>query len=459
VSSLAATTITATVPGDKSLAIRALLLTLLADGPCHLDNVPHGRITAATLEALRVLGAHVTVTPLAPARDVDCGRLAVVVVPPHRLHTGTTIDCGGSATLVRLLMGLLGGRGIDATLVGSTMLSRRPMGRVADPLRALFGRDVIVTTDGHLPAHVVAGDGPLVDATIRPGDSAQVRAAVMLAATAAAIPVTIWSALPGRRHTEHLLARLGSVVVDDDPCPVTGRTRRTRLVPAPIGAFRFTVPADPSAAAFLQALSASLPMSSSNSSSNPRLRIDNLVIDAERRGFLDVLTRFGAHVDIDVDTIVVAHGLRTATVTTGPGLLGAVDVGAREIPDLVDEVPILAALCTRGTAPSTLRGLAELRVKESDRLARIVDVLRAFGAGVEFVDDDGLRVVPGPGRIPEAPIVTDHDHRIGMMAAVLGAMKHPVPTDVAVDDPGCVDESWPGFVAQLAAVATQLGAP
>lgn len=440
--------ITATVPGDKSIAIRALLLALLADGPSRIDNVPDSRISDGTIRALRTLGADVAVTRVAPATPVDSGSLGVVVVPPSRLTSLTTIDCGGSATLVRLLMGLLGGLGVDAILVGSPMLSRRPMGRVADPLRALFGRAVVVTTDGHLPVLVQSGAGPLPDRSIEPGDSAQVRAAVMLAATAASVPVTLWSAHPGRRHTEQLLARLGCDVIDDDVDPDSGRPRRTRLHPAPIGGFSYTVPADPSAAAFLQALS---------TTAGATLRIENLVVDAERRGFIDVLARLGAHVE--VDAVVEAHGLRTATVTTGPGQLGAVDVGAREIPDLVDEVPILAALCTRGTAPSTLRGLAELRVKESDRLARIVDVLRAFGAGVAFVDDDGLRVVPGPGRIPEAPIVTDHDHRIGMMAAVLGAMNQPVPTDVAVDDPGCVDESWPGFVAQLAAVRRVLMDP
>ncbi len=440
--------ITATVPGDKSIAIRALLVALLADGPSRIDNVPDSRISDGTIRALRTLGADVAITRKAPTTVLDSGSLTVVVVPPTRLTPLTTIDCGGSATLVRLLMGLLGGLGVDATLVGSPMLSRRPMGRVADPLQGLFGRDVVATTDGRLPVLVQGGAGPPPDRLIKPGDSAQVRAAVMLAATAAGVPVTLWSAHPGRRHTEQLLARLGCTVVDDDVDADSGRPRRTRLRPAPIAGFSYTVPADPSAAAFLQALSAT---------TRAALRIENLVVDAERRGFLDVLARLGAHVE--VDAVAFAHGLCTATVTTGPGQLGAVDVGAREIPDLVDEVPILAALCTRGTAPSTLRGLAELRVKESDRLARIVDVLRAFGAGVEFVDDDGLRVVPGPGRRPGAPIVTDHDHRIGMTAAVLGAMHQPVPTAVAVDDPGCVDESWPGFVAQLAAVRRALMDP
>jgi 3-phosphoshikimate 1-carboxyvinyltransferase len=445
-------TVTATVPGDKSIAIRALLLALLADDPSRIDNVPDSRISEVTIRALRTLGADVTVTRVAPGRAVDSGSLTVVVVPPARLTQQTTIDCGGSATLVRLLMGLLAGASVDATLVGSSMLSRRPMGRVADPLRALFGRDVVVTTDGHLPVRLQSGAGPQPHGVITPGDSAQVRAAVMLAAVAAAVPVTLWSAQPGRRHTEQLLARLGCGVIDDDVDADSGRARRTRLHPVPVVGFSVTVPADPSAAAFMQALSAT---------GGTALRIDHLVVDAERRGFIDVLARMGARVDID--NVVVAHGLRTATVTTGPGLLAGVDVSAREVPDLVDEVPILAALCTRGMAPSTLRGLAELRVKESDRLARIIDLLQAFGATATMIDDDSLQVTPGPSRLPERIIQTDHDHRIAMTAAVLAGMQQGGGDDVSeavvLDDPDCADESWPGFVAQLAAVRASLMDP
>ena len=447
-------TVTATVPGDKSIAIRALLLALLADGRSCIDNVPDSRISDVTIRALRTLGADVTVTRVAPGRAVDSGSLTVVVVPPARLAQQTTIDCGGSATLVRLLMGLLAGAGVDAVLTGSVMLSRRPMGRVSEPLRTLFGRHVVVTTDGHLPVRLQRGAGPQPDCVITPGDSAQVRAAVMLAAVAAAVPVTLWSSHPGRRHTEQLLARLGCGVIDDDVDADSGRARRTRLHPVPVGGFSYTVPADPSAAAFLQALS-------TTGRTGATLRIEHLVIDAERRGFIDVLARMGARVDID--NAVAAHGLRTATVTTGAGLLGGVDVSAREVPELVDEVPILAALCTRGMAPSTLRGLAELRVKESDRLARIIDLLQAFGATAAMIDDDSLQVTPGPARRPDRIIQTDHDHRIAMTAAVLAAMQQGDGDDVSeavvLDDADCADESWPGFVAQLAAVRAALMDP
>jgi len=429
------------VPGDKSWSIRALLLTLLADGPCVVRRVPPGRITEHTLAALRGLGAVVVVKP-------GTDGLIVRVAPPSSWPARVVVDCGGSATLARLLLGLLAGVGTEATITGSSMLSRRPMGRVAVPLARLFGRDVIATTDGRLPARVLPGPPPPADVVVEPGDSAQVRAALMLAALAAQRSLTLWSALPGRRHTEQILRRLGSVVVDDDTGP-HGRPRRTRLVPGPVRAFDVTLPRDPSQAAFLQVLATSSP---------GRLAITDVIVDAERIGLVALMGDAG--LDIALTDVVEQHGLRTATVVVGPGTPGPITLAATAVPDLVDEVPVLAALCARASAPCHLRGLAELRVKESDRLARITDLLRAFAIPVD-VDGDGLVVTPATPQAPTAPIVTDHDHRIGMTAHVLARLGR-APDDtlpVTLDDDGCVDESWPGFVDVVGATHRALWTP
>jgi 3-phosphoshikimate 1-carboxyvinyltransferase len=423
------------VPGDKSWSIRALLLTLLADGPSAVRRVPPGRITTHTLGALRGLGATVDV-------EAGDGGLTVRVQPPVAVRAGVVVDCGGSATLARLLLGLLAGKGVEATVVGSTMLSRRPMGRVAAPLAHFFGRDVIATTEGRLPARVLAGPPPPAGVVVEPGDSAQVRASVMLAALAARQPVTLWSALPGRRHTEQLLRRLGSVVVDDDVGP-HGRARRTQLRPAPVRAFDLTLPRDPSQAAFLQVLAVG---------GRRPLAVVDVIVDAERAGLLEVMRTAG--IDVAMSHVVEQDGLRTATVVVGPGVPGPLTLPAGLVPDLVDEVPVLAALCARASGPCNLQGLAELRVKESDRLARIADLLRTFGIPVD-VDSDGASLVVGPAapRAPASPIVTDHDHRIGMTAHVLARLGR-APDDVlpfTLDDDGCVDESWPGFVDVVSA--------
>lgn len=408
------------VPGDKSVGIRALLVALVADGPSRIRNLADCRITETTIAALRTLGAVVDVT-VRPARGVLAGGIDVVVTPPASLRADAVVDCRGSATLARLLLGVLAGKNVAATVVGSEMLSRRPMARVAEPLAVLFGRPVVALSDGRLPATIIAGPPPTSHDVVMPGDSAQVRAAVMLAALTSARPVTLWSARPGRRHTEQLLRWLGVDVVDDD-AGSDGRPRRTRIAAVDsVPALDLDVPGDPSAAAFLEVFAALL--------RRRPLDIVGVLDDDERTGLSRTLRR----------------------MQKGGGLRGVV-VGAADIPDMVDEIPILAAACAGASSPSTIRGLAELRVKESDRLARIVDLLAAFGVDVN-VDGDDIVIVPGPWRAPTAPIVTDRDHRIGMTALVMAAV---IGVDVELDDTACVDDSWRGFAAQLAAVAEAL---
>jgi len=419
--------VVALVPGDKSVGIRALLLALLATGPSQVRGLADSHITSTTITALRTLGAEVVVRTR-PSRGVVAGAVDVTITPPRTLRAGTTIDCRGSATLARLLLGLLVGRNVEATVVGSEMLSRRPMARVAAPLAAFFGRPVVALTNGCLPAQIITGDVHRVgDDVIRPGDSAQVRSAVMFAAVAAGRALTLWSNRPGRRHTEQLLRWLNVDVVDDDA--LDGRPRRTSLsAVAAVPPIHLDVPGDPSAAAFLEGLAALRGAA--------ELDIVGLLDDEERTGFRRALGRMRK-----------AGGLR------------GIVVDKDAIADLVDEVPILAAVCAAASSPSTLRGLTELRVKESDRLARIVDLLTAFGVRATVNSDDDLHIVPGPWAAPTAPICTDHDHRLAMTALVMATH---AGVAVTLDDDLCVDDSWAGFAGvdgQLAAVAEALGVP
>ena len=430
------------VPGDKSIALRAVLLSLLAAGKTStVRGVPPGRIFDAGLAAARALGADVVVT------DRDEHERDIVIRAPRALQSGAVIDCGGSATLARLLLGLLAGAGVDATLTGSEMLSRRPMARAALPLMAVVGEDVISLSDGRLPARISGPSAkPCAGAIVDVIDSAQVRAAVSLCAIAAGVPVTLrapGSQLP-RRHTEQLVARLGVAVTSGSD---GGRALTTLSPGAELAAVDMRLPADPSAAAFIQALAVG---------GRRPLRALGVVVDRERSGFLRALQAMGveahglpetASAPDDVTSLVVADSTVAPCTRLRPLALAAADVA-----DLVDEVPMLAGLAALADGESQLRGLAELRVKESDRLSRVADLVVAFGARAHISGDDlvifGVPAARGAGGAA-VPIVTDHDHRIGMSALVLSAL---TGRDVVLDDPDCVDESWPHFRAVLADV-------
>ncbi len=433
---LASAPVPARIPGDKSLAIRALLLSLLADGPCVVRGIEAGHISAHTLAALQTLGADVVVS--------DDGVRCAHIIPPPSLRPGQRIDCGGSATLARILMGLLSGAGVDAELVGSPMLSRRPMARVAAPLCAYFGRDVVSTDTGTLPVRVAAGAGPVAvgaDDVIRPGDSAQVRAALFFAAVAARAPLRLWSERPGRRHSEQLLRLVGVDVVDSDNVVIAGarRPRGTRAeCGGPVRAFDFTVPADPSQAAFVWALAA-------GARGHGAVVVDDVIVDVERAGFLRCLQRMGCVVTETQRR--ERAGLCTATVAVAPprSSFNGIVVDADEIPDLVDEVPVLMALCAVASSPPTRLGLAELRFKASDRVERMRALLQALGAHVDVRGDDVVVHPPANGRLrcPQTPIVTHRDHRIAMAAMVLSRFTDNAHA-LRLDDDDAVAESWPG---------------
>jgi 3-phosphoshikimate 1-carboxyvinyltransferase len=435
------------VPGDKSIATRALLLALFAEGRCSIRGVPHSRTTDRVRAVLRELGATVF--------DVSPG--VIDVAPPSTLTSGRELYCGGSATLARILLGLLAGAGVDAVVDGSPRLRARPMARVANPINAWFGRDVVTLDDGHLPATVHRGPPPPESWTAREEvlPSAQVRSALTFAAIAARRPFPLLPDREGpwRQHLEELCDWLN--IAGTDPS---------------VRAFALRVQADPSAAAFPQALAAALPAA--------WISIADLYDGRGRSGFLRALAAMGARVRSSAriggpdrtlgfalraaDVVVEAGGplqgiflapgpVPPASLTPGPQVL------AGELWTLIDELPLLAALCALAATPSRLCGLGELRVKESDRVARTAELLQAFGAAVVEEGDD-LVIEPAPLHLPVRSIRTDGDHRIAMTALTLGHIVSGGADDVVIDldDEGCVEESWPGFGAFIADVAQRL---
>ena len=415
------------VPGDKSTSTRALLLALLAEGQSSVDNVPLGRTTDRVVAVLRQLGA-----------KVDVVNTRVTVVPPAQLPSGATLDCGGSATLARILIGLLAGANVDAVVDGSAMLRRRPMDAVRNALAHYFGRDVVSLCDGCLPARIHRGAPPTSTETLTMLGSAQIRSALCFASITARRPFPITGVTSSaRRSFENLCAQIGL-----DPTS------------ARVPVFDVTTPSDPSAEAFPIAAALALGR--------------GLVVDGtpypglDRMGFQFAIRKMGAELSPDrrgatsvsdlmpantrllprtrpltgivvaADPVVPPHGLRPNAHVYDEGLWM-----------LMDEIPVLAALCALATTPSRLCGLAALRVKESDRISRTAQMLQAFGAAVVEEGDD-LLIEPATLHAPRVPIRTDHDHRIAMTALTLARI---LDVGVELDDEDCVDESWRGFQA------------
>jgi 3-phosphoshikimate 1-carboxyvinyltransferase len=398
-----------TLPGDKSIAQRALLIASIARTTSTITNLPSSDDVIATQSAL-----------------------ARVFTSPEEIHVGN------SATLARALMGLLVGQGITATIVGYEQLSRRPMDRVAEPLAQLFGGKVMaLSPTGTLPARLFAREpraaNVFVDTRV---PSAQVKTAVLLAAVRFAGEVHVREPAATRDHTERMLASLGVEIAARTPRDVVMRA------PARFDGFTLNVPADPSSAALL-----CIPVLNRPGKS---LAFHDVLLNPHRLGFARALERMGATITITEREQRLGEPVGTLEVS-GASLRG-IDVVPHDIPDLIDEVPVLVAAAILAQGESRIRGLKELRIKESDRLARLVDLARAFGAAAEVVDDD-LLIRPRSAGAASPAIRTDGDHRIAMAARSLGLA---LGIDVVLDAPGCESKSFPGFDMALDDVARSI---
>src|SRR6185437_1609844 len=404
---------TVRTPGDKSISHRALILGAVADGVSVVRGLSDGEDVAHTLTAVGQLGASVS-------RDGD-----TVTVTGGRLHAAAgPVDCGNSGTGMRLLAGLVAGLDGPTTLFGDASLSGRPMDRIAVPLAAM-GAAVDGQGDRCCPPITVTG-GRLtgIDWT-SPVASAQVKSAVLLAGLSAAGETVVREAVPTRAHTEEMLADAGAdVTVTDDG----DGGRVVRLRPSTLKPLDLVVPGDPSQAAFWVVAGCVVPGS--------EVAVETVYAGSERIGFVGVLQRMGARV-----ALVDRQGA-TATVTARYGPLQGTVVEAAEIPSL-DEVPILAVAAAVADGVTVFRDVGELRVKESDRLAAVADLVRAFGAGAEVAGDD--LVVQGVRRLAHGRTRSLGDHRMAMAAAVAGV----AAGGAEVDDVDCIATSYPGFLDDL----------
>lgn len=385
-----------TVPGDKSIAHRALIFAARAADRCTITGAPAGLDVAATRRCVEALGGTVT----------ESGD--VLTITPIWPDGSPRLDCGNSGTTMRLMCGLLAGRPGTAVLDGDDSLRSRPMRRVTEPLREMGA--LISTTDGHAPLRLRGADLHGIHYAC-PVPSAQVKSAIVLAGLDATTPTTVTLPGPSRDHTERMLAALGAAVTVADG----GRTVGVRHGAIP--AFDTTVPGDVSSAAFVLGLAAV---------TGGAVGVDGVGLNPTRTAFLDVLASMGCVVERRGagETLGEPFGRVELRGRAQRGFTIEGDAAA----DCVDEIPLLCAVAATVDAMSELRDAAELRVKESDRLATVATGLRALGAEVEE-HPDGLsirgRTSPAPRDDP-ATVGSAGDHRIALALAVAGCVLGPV---------------------------------
>lgn len=417
---------TVAVPPDKSITHRALLLGALSDGPVVVDTPLDSDDTAATLAAVRALGAGVD-GALGDGRVTVAGRgVRGLIAPP-------VIDCMNAGTLMRLLAGILAGQppGEIVVLDGDDSLRRRPMARISEPLGAMGA--VVIPAHGGRPPLAIRPGSPLRGITHEvPVASAQVKSCLLLAGLNARGDTWVREPLPSRDHTERMLRAAGVDVMERDGMvgvtgPVSGLTLPDLRVPGDFSSAAFWI-----VAGVLRG--------------DPAVRVTGVNLNPGRTGLLRVLRRMGADVTVHPGPDVAGEPAGDVTARAG-AVLQATEVTADEVPSMVDELPLVGLLGALAAGTTVVSGAGELRVKESDRIATVVELLRAVGADAEE-RDDGF-AVRGRMSIPGGEVRSHGDHRLAMLGALAGMASD---TGVTVHGMDAAAVSYPAFADHLASL-------
>lgn len=421
-------------PGDKSISHRSLILGALARGETLIEGLLEGDDVLATGRAMRAFGA--TVEQLGEGRWRVTGRGGFT-------EPGDVIDCGNAGTGVRLIMGASAGFGLSATFTGDASLRGRPMMRVLRPLGEM-GATWLCREGGRLPL-TLRGGGLRAIAYRLPEPSAQVKSAVLLAGLHAEGVTEVIEPEATRDHTERMLRAFGAEVAVSDEAD--GRHIRLAGGQSLTGA-AVRVPGDPSSAAFPLVAALVTPGSS--------VTVEGVLLNPLRAGLFETLREMGA--DLTIENVRTESGEQVGEVTARHSALHGVTVPPERAPSMIDEYPILAVAAAYAEGATVMRGIGEMRVKESDRIAMMAAGLAACGVGVEE-EPEGL-IVAGTARANHAVrggglVHTHGDHRIAMSCLVLGlGAEEPV----AVDEPGMIATSFPGFGALMAGLGADIGA-
>ena len=422
---------TLTLPGDKAICHRAILGSALASGVTEIAPWSSAVDCLQTLELVKRLGVGVTASP---------ERLRIEGVGAAGLRAPSeALDCGESGTTMRLAAGVLAGQPIAATLTGSPSLQRRPMRRIVEPLTAMGATirggehpSQAATIDVYPPLQI-QGRRPLGGITYRmPVASAQVKSAILFAGLASREPVTIIEPSVTRDHTERLLRLLGVGVEHK------GTTVRMEPPSSPLQSpGRLMVPGDISSAAFFVVAASVISESS--------LTFERVSLNPTRIYYLEILRRMGARIRLLPDD---DRWERQGRLMVESAPLRAISVGAAEVPLVIDELPALMVAACAAEGTSRFEGLAELRVKETDRVQSMIEGLRALGAGVELIGEEGLQI--SPGRLRGATVDCFNDHRTAMSLAIAGLLAQGQTTLRGAE---CVEKSFGTFFDVLSEVA------
>ena len=414
---------TANVPGDKSISHRALILGALAVGETRITGLLEGEDVLDTARAMRAFGAEVT--------DLGSGAWSV-----HGVGVGgfaepeNVIDCGNSGTGVRLIMGAMATSPITATFTGDASLNKRPMARVTDPL-ALFGAQTVGRTGGRLPMTIVGAADPVPVRYGVPVPSAQVKSAVLLAGLNAPGQTVVIEREATRDHSERMLAGFGATITTE----VTNEGRVITLTGQPeLRPQVIDVPRDPSSAAFPICAALIVPGSD--------VLVPNIGLNPTRAGLFATLREMGADLSYENERLEGGEPVADLRARFSPDLKG-IEVDPARAASMIDEYPVLSVVAAFAEGATIMRGVAELRVKESDRIDAMADGLRANGIKVDDGPDWWTVHGRGHGNVPGGATCASHlDHRIAMSFLILGMAAN---ASVAVDDGGPIATSFPIF--------------
>lgn len=406
-------------PSDKSLTHRAFMFGAIASEPSVVRDPLRGEDCLSTLRCLEAMGL----------RAEWLGENEVRLVPALEwTPPGGPLDCGNSGTTMRLLSGLIASRPLDVVMSGDPSLSRRPMKRIAEPLR-LMGATIEGDTP---PLHVVGRDDLTGIDYVSPVASAQVKSCVLLAGLRATGPSSVTEPALSRDHTERMLAAMGAEL-DRAGLQVSISPSRK------LAGFNFSVPADISSAAFWMVAAAIVP--------GAQITLCDVNTNPTRTGILDVFAQAGIPVVVDHERTSLGEPLADLEVRAmDVGMPFAIDGDL--VPRLIDEIPVLAVLATQLDGISRIRGARELRVKESDRIETVATALRAMGAKVETYDD-GMDI-EGPTPLHGATIEANHDHRIAMAFAIAGLI---ADGETRIEGSETIATSYPEFETHLSRLA------
>lgn len=413
------------VPGDKSITHRALLLAAMASGTSRL----HGPLQAGVIEAMRSCLEAMGV-------EVESLNQHAWIVRSRAWQSPTvSLDCRSSGATMRLLAGALAGSEVRATLLGTERLAQRPMNRVVDPLRRMGARIAGANGSDRPPLRITGTRLHGIEFEL-PVASAQVKTAILLAGLHAQGTTILHEPVATRDHTERLLRQLGVSV------SLSGRRLCLEPLEGPLPPFELSIPGDFSSAAFLLAAALLTPGS--------ELTLSRVGLNPLRTGLLEALGAMGGAIEIDGARL--ADGEPAGDLTARSSELHGIEIDGEKLVAMIDEVPILAVVATQCHGETRVRGAAELRLKESDRLSAMTAELRKLGAHLEE-HPDGI-TIHGPTRLHGAAVSAHGDHRVAMALAIAGVV---ADGETVISGAEVIGESYPGFAAALCSTGIELG--